>query len=79
MIENLKKLVGEMDSKTEFVQEVCNYYGTSVQATMRNWFQFWNIPSEKIPKVVDMAQKLLNEQNRRKDKVLEESGFNLKK
>lgn len=78
MIENLKKLVSEMDSKTDFVNEVCNYFGTSPQATMRNWFQYWNVPEDKLPKVLEMAQNQLFEQNQRKRKVLIESGFDFK-
>lgn len=77
MIENLKKLVAEMDSKMDFVVEVSNHFGTSPQATMRNWFQYWNIPEHKLPKVVEMAQINLFEQNERKRKVLLETGFDL--
>ena len=75
MINNLKKLVSEMDSKIEFVQTVSAYYGTSVQATMRNWFQYWNVPADKLPKIVEMAQLYLYEQNLRQRLVLKETGF----
>lgn len=79
MIENLKKLVSEMDSKTDFVTKVSEYYGTSIQATMRNWFQYWNIPSDKLPKVIEMAQNYLFAQNQRQRKVLKETGFKFQK
>lgn len=78
MIENLKTLVSVMDSKTDFVTEVCNYYGTSHKATLQNWFQgYWSIPEDKLPKVVEMAQNYLYQQNQRQLKVLKESGFDL--
>ncbi|WP_435416301.1 hypothetical protein [Polaribacter aestuariivivens] len=80
MIDNLKALVELMDSKTEFVSKVCEYYGTSHRATMQNWFQgHWSIPEEKIPKVIEIAQKYLFAQSQRERKVLEETGFQFEK
>ena len=79
MIENLKKLVDLMDSKTDFVTKVCQYYGTSIQATMRNWFQYWNVPEDKLPKIVEMAQNFLFAQSQRERKALQETGFEFEK
>ena len=80
MLDNLKKLVSEMDSKTNFVNEVSNFYGTSHKATMQNWFQgYWSIPEDKLPKVIEIAQNYLFNQNKRQRKVLEETGFDFKK
>ena len=67
-----------MDSKKEFVAIVCEHYGISIQATMRNWFQYWNVPKDKLPKVVEMAQNFLFAQNQRERKALQESGFDFK-
>lgn len=78
MIENLKNLVSLMDSKTDFVVKVSDHFGTSVQATMRNWFQYWNVPDDKLPKVVEIAQNYLFEQSQRERKALLDTGFNLK-
>ena len=76
MLENLKKLVSEMDSKTDFVAVVSSYYGSSHKATMQNWFQgHWSIPEDKLPKVIDLAQKYLFAQSQREREVLKETGF----
>lgn len=79
MIENLKKLVSEMHVKSDFVQEVTFYYGTSYKATYQNWFQgVWGIPEDKQPKVIEMAQNFLFKQNQRERQVLRETGYKFK-
>jgi hypothetical protein len=78
MIENLKNLVALMDSKTDFVTKVSQHYGTSIQATMRNWFQYWNVPEDKLPKVIEIAQNYLFAQSQRERQVLRETGYKFK-
>lgn len=75
-LENLKQLVAEMDNKAEFVKEVSDYFGKSYRYVLQDWFQKkWNIPSEKLDKIIEMAQKLLFEQTEAKRKLLIDTGY----
>lgn len=76
MIENLKKLISEMDSKSEFIDFLSNHFSMSAIYLQRNWFQAeWRVPEEKMEEVITIAQNWLFQQNQRKNKVLKETGF----
>lgn len=80
MVENIKKLVSEMDIKSVFVLEVSNYYGGGYDYINQVWFQKdWKIPSDKIGKIVEMAQNFVVAQNKRKEQVLRETGYKFEK
>ena len=76
MKDNLKRLIAEMDVKKEFVIEVANYYHLTYEHVSRRMFQGdWDISEERLPKILDMAQKWLYAQNKRKEQVLKKTGF----
>lgn len=76
MIENLKNLVDEMDSKSDFVEKVAKHYNKSYIYILQNWFQSrWNIPEENLETIITMAQKEIFSQTNRKRKLLAETGF----
>ena len=76
MINNLKKLTSEMDVKSHFVTEVANNYKLNETYVLQNWFQNkWNIPSDKLETIVKMAQNYLYQQTKRKQTLLQNTGF----
>ncbi|MBE7691293.1 hypothetical protein [Tenacibaculum piscium] len=79
MIENLKRLTVEMDSKSDFVKEVAMYYNLSYIYLAQNWFQRnWAIPEDNLPKIIEMAQAYLYLQNQRQRELLKDTGFDFK-
>ncbi|WP_233881837.1 hypothetical protein [Tenacibaculum piscium] len=80
MMENLKRLTAEMDSKSAFVKEVARCYNLSYVHINTRWFQKdWTIPKENLPKIIEMAQTYLYLQNQRQREVLTDTGFDFKK
>ncbi len=75
-IENLKKLISEMDSKKTFVEQVEKNYDVSYIYIMQVWFQKeWKIPINKIDEIIAMAQKYLFNQTTRSRNLLKETGY----
>lgn len=75
-IDNLKRLIDEMDSKQDFVDKVANHYNKSYIYILQNWFQArWAIPNENIDQILSMAQKFLFEQTKKKRELLIETGY----
>ena len=78
MLENLKKLTSEMDSKTEFAEHLAEYFSLSAIYITQNWLQRkWTIPKNKLPKVVEIAQAYLFNQTKRKRTLLKDTGYNI--
>lgn len=78
-IETLKKLINELNKKSEFVQSVSQRYSKSYIYVLQHWFQKkWNIPVELIPEIILMAQEELFIQTEAKRELLVETGFVLK-
>ncbi len=79
-IENLKRLMNLMESKSDFVEYISKNYKLSYLYVLQNWFQSrWTVPDDKIDDIISMAQKWLFEQTERNRKILIETGFALEK
>ncbi len=77
-IENLKRLMNLMESKSDFVEYISKNYKLSYLYVLQNWFQSrWTVPDDKIDDIISMAQKWLFEQTERNRKILIETGFAL--
>jgi hypothetical protein len=76
MLDNLKKLTSEMDVKSHFVKEVARTYKLNEVYVLQNWFQNkWNIPANELETIVKMAQNYLYQQTKRKQTLLQKTGF----
>ncbi len=77
-IENLKRLINQMESKRKFVEYISENYKMSYLYVLQNWFQSrWIIPNDKIDEIVSIAQKWLFEQTEKNRKTLQDTGFEL--
>ena len=76
MIENLKKLVSQMDSKKEYKKEVSDYFGVTYGTVNNHWLGGgWKPPEHNLAKMVDMAQIRLSEQIKFKQELLKITGY----
>ena len=60
-IDNLKRLYKQIDNKELFAATVADYFGLKKGYVQRHYFQGkWLIPSERIPKIITIAQKTIS-------------------
>lgn len=79
-IKNIKKLIGQMNKKSDFVEVVADHFGMSYFSVMNHWFQRkWSIPEANQDKVIELAQNYLFNEAEVKRKILLETGYEFSK
>lgn len=64
MIENIKSLWQQIENKTKFMEMAAEDLGRSPLTLRQHWFaHFWSIPEEHQPRVVELLQNAIKEQN----------------
>jgi hypothetical protein len=66
MKENIKKLYKQLIDKKGFNTVVAKEFGNQPQSVATNWFSnYWAIPEEYRPRVVEMLQNAILNQNKK--------------
>lgn len=68
MLQNIKDLYKEVKAKTEFIKAAADDLNKSPLTLRQHWFgNFWSIPEEHQPRVVELLQNTLLTQNQKKN------------
>lgn len=63
MIENIKALYEQIESKNKFFELIANEFKLEPSSIKTNWFSNWSIPKKRRERVIEILQKTIALQN----------------